>query len=281
MNEATEPKGYGLSLRETHIDEILSNPALAHRIEWLEVIGDNFLGPRDERHEKLKELKQSYPMAFHFVGMNLGSENGLDEDYLQLVRSLVNEFDPAWVSDHLCWSVNPPVYHHDLLPFPLSRKMVGQVEENIHLVQNFVEKPLLVENITKYIDFDFKSQHLTEPEFIAEVATHTDCYLLLDLNNVYVNSQNHNFDESEWLKSFPKERIKQIHLAGFDTTEEGLIDTHGAAISKEVLSLYRESVEQIGQPPVCIERDQNIPPLKEMLEELETVRLIGEGAHVS
>ncbi|HXH31923.1 MAG TPA: DUF692 domain-containing protein [Bacteriovoracaceae bacterium] len=266
MTEA-EIQGVGLGIRQPHFQEILeTKPA----IPWFEALADNYLNPMGSSVLQLESIRGDYPMALHCVGMNLGSVDPVDLSYLRLVKDLSKRLEASWISDHLSWSAVSGRQHHDLLPLPFTSEAVHLVSENIMRTQDFLGERILIENASSYVTF--RHSEMLEWEFLKEVSEKSDCLILLDVNNVYVNSVNHGFSALDFLKNIPHGRVKQIHLAGHDEDEFVLVDTHGSSVPEAVWDLYLESVRLIGAVPAIIERDSSIPALKNLMDEMNQVK---------
>ncbi|MCY4524569.1 MAG: DUF692 domain-containing protein, partial [Halobacteriovoraceae bacterium] len=215
----------------------------------------------------LKELSAIYPMVFHCVGFNLGSVDSLDRNYLSKIKKLADEFNPAWISDHLCFCGSGGHYSPDLLPISHNKKMLKLIAEKIHRIMDFLQCPFLVENVSYYVKF--KDAEFTEEEFLYELALLTDCHILLDVNNLYVNGKNHVFDPYRAFLKLPIERIKQMHMAGHTDYGSHIVDTHAEPIAESVFNLFRKIIKKTGKLPVCVERDENIPPFSEIKKEMK------------
>jgi uncharacterized protein (UPF0276 family) len=214
-------------------------------------------------------------MVMHGVSLSIGSTDPLDREYLHAVRMLARRIEPAWISDHLCWTGVEGRNMHDLLPLPYTEEALGHVAARIGEVQDALGCQILIENVSSYLSY--RGSEMTEWEFLSEVARRADCAILLDINNIYVSSVNHGFDASLYLRGVPKERVRQFHLAGHSDMGGHLIDTHDHPIAPAVWALYREALAEFGRIPTMIERDDNIPPLEELLSELEVARRIAAG----
>ena len=267
LNEARSSSivGVGLSARPLHYSHLLKEK----QVPWLEFLGDNYLHPHSIQRKKLRQMALLYPLVFHCIGFNLGSKEPLRQDYLSKIKSLVEEFRPGWVSDHLCFCGYDGHYSPDLLPIPHTQKMLEHVQKKIQIVIDFLKIPFLVENVSAYIRFEESS--LTEEEFLKELTQIDGCRILLDINNLYVNSQNHGFDPFEAFLRLPKDKISQIHLAGYKNYHTHLVDTHSENIHPSVLNLFQKIIEELGPIPVTLERDDNIPPFEEMMTEIELI----------
>ena len=254
-------KGVGLGLRFVHFDELIANQL---RIPWLEVIADDFLsiGPH---HEKLLQLRANTPIVLHGIGLNLGGVTPLDKKYLQHLQDMKEKFQPTWISDHLCWSMHEGRYHHDLLPIPRTKEGLINVVARIQQAQDFLQEPLLIENITAYVEF--KEQDFDEIEFITEITQQTGCFLLFDVNNIFMNEKNLGLSVEEYFKKLPWDKVRQVHLAGGENIDDLWVDTHGSPVAEETLSYYKRVISKYGPIPAMIERDMNIPSLEVLNKE--------------
>lgn len=271
----TPLRGFGLGLRPVHYPDIL-DAAERPRVDWFEAISENYLVPGGRPLANLDRVRRDWPMALHGVSLSIGGTDPLDLGYLAQVRSLARRIDPAWISDHLCWTGVAGANLHDLLPLPYREDVVDHVVDRILRVQDFLGRRLVLENVSSYAAF--RESDLTEWEFVALIAARADCDLLLDVNNVYVSACNHGFDAHEYIAALPPQRIRQIHLAGHSTDGDRLIDTHDAPIVEPVWDLYRHAIGRLGPVPTMIERDDHIPPLAELVAELDQARAIAAKA---
>ncbi|WOB08173.1 DUF692 domain-containing protein [Piscinibacter gummiphilus] len=261
--------GFGLGLRVEHYADFLDGrPA----VDWLEVISENYLVPGGKPLAHLERIRAEYPMAMHGVSLSIGSTDPLDRHYLRELKALTRRIEPAWVSDHLCWTGVDHHHLHDLLPLPCTEEALRHVSERVLQVQEALGRRLLLENVSSYVSFD--GDEMSEWEFIAELARRADCELLLDVNNVYVSSRNHGFDARRFIDAMPRERVRQIHLAGHEDHGDHLIDTHDHPVCEAVWELYAYTVGRLGAVPTMIERDDHIPPLADLLAELDRARAI-------
>lgn len=261
--------GFGLGLRVEHYAEFLDgHPA----VDWLEVISENYLVPGGKPLAHLDRIRAEYPMVMHGVSLSIGSTDPLDRDYLRELKALTRRIEPAWVSDHLCWTGVDHHNLHDLLPLPYTEEALRHVSERVMQVQEVLGRRLLLENVSSYVSFE--GDEMSEWEFIAELARRADCELLLDVNNVYVSSRNHGFDARRFIDAMPRERVRQIHLAGHEDHGDHLIDTHDHPVCDAVWELYAYTVGRLGAVPTMIERDDHIPPLPELLAELDRARAV-------
>ncbi len=260
--------GFGLGLRKEHHADFLS---AAQPVDFLEVISENFMACGGRALQTLDAVRERYPLAMHGVSMSLGSPDGLDPDYMAELKQLARRIDPLWVSDHLCWTRVDGFSTHDLLPLPYTEEALAVCAANIERAQDLLERPLLIENPSSYVTF--AESTMSEWQFLAELAQTTGCYLLLDVNNIFVSGINHGFDPQDFLVGIPVDRVRQIHLAGHSAGPEGmLIDTHDAPVCAEVWQVYRAAVARFGPCATMIERDDSIPALPDLLEELAIAR---------
>jgi uncharacterized protein len=265
--------GYGLGLRKEHYQTVLAErPA----VDWLEVLTENYLVPGGKPLYYLEHIRRDYPMVMHGVSLSIGGSDPLDWGYLTQVKALAARVEPAWVSDHLCWTGVNRTNLHDLLPLPYTEEALRHVVERVRRVQDFLGRRLLLENVSSYLTY--RDSRLTEWEFLCAVADEADCLILLDVNNIYVSGYNHGFDPRTYLEAIPGERVRQIHLAGHRNLGRYLIDTHDEPVTAPVWDLYELAARRFGPVSTMIERDDQIPPLPELLAELERARRIGDGA---
>jgi uncharacterized protein len=265
-------QGFGLGLRHPHYEAILgTNP----QVEWFEALTENYLVPGGKPLHYLDRIRERYPVALHGVSMSIGSVDPLDTHYLEQLAQLVSRVQPAWVSDHLCWTGVDGENLHDLLPLPYTTEALAHLVPRIQAVQDRLKQRILIENVSSYLSY--LQSEMSEWEFIAELCTRADCDILLDVNNIYVSSVNHRFDPEQYLAAMPRVRVRQIHLAGHSHQAGHLIDTHDHAIAPEVWNLYAVAARIFGEVPTMIERDGNIPPLGELLAELDIARGIARS----
>lgn len=277
MNDPIAPfGGFGLGLRRTHYADFLD---LEVDVDFVEVISENYMVDGGRPLRILDQVREKHPVIIHGVSMSIGSAGGLDREYLDRLKRLERRIDPLWVSDHLCWTRTSAHNSHDLLPLPLTEEALEVVCANIDRAQDHLGRAMLFENPSSYLTFP--EDELAEWEFLGEMARRTGCYLLLDVNNIYVSARNHGFSAEDYLAGLPLERVRQIHLAGH-TPGEIIIDTHDRAVCDEVWALYRRAMAMIEQPvATMIERDDKIPPLPELLAELGQARKLACSARAS
>jgi hypothetical protein len=262
--------GFGLGLRTPHYEAVLNEP---HAIDWLEVITENYLVPGGKPLDYLERIRSRFPLVMHGVSLSIGSTDPVDFGYLAQVRALAARIEPHWISDHLCWTGIEGRNLHDLLPLPYTEEALAAVVERVGQVQDALGRQILLENVSSYLTY--RASDMSEWEFLREVAQRADCAILLDINNIYVSSVNHGFDPLTYLRSMPADRVRQFHLAGHSDLEGHLIDTHDHPIVEPVWNLYCAAVAQFGAVPTMIERDDNIPPLGELVAELQIARDLG------
>jgi uncharacterized protein len=259
--------GFGLGLRVEHFDRILADRP---RVDWFEIISENFMVEGGKPLHYLDAIRADYPLAMHGVSLSIGSTDPLDVEYLGKLKALAQRVEPVWISDHLCWTGVGGINSHDLLPLPYTEEAIAHVCSRIHQVQDILGQPILLENLSAYVEF--AQSHLTEWEFISEIAARSGCRLLLDVNNIQVSARNQGFDPREYLRGIPADRVWQIHLAGHSDYGDYAIDTHDHDVPDSVWSLYEDAIRRLGPVSTMIERDDHIPPLDELLQELEIAR---------
>lgn len=264
--------GFGLGLRTPHYPAYLSGET---PVDFVEVISENFMGEGGRPLHTLDRIREIYPVAMHGVSMSVGSADGLNPEYLSRLKKLARRVEPLWVSDHLCWTGIDGFNSHDLLPLPYTEEALAISAKNINHAQDFLERPMLIENPSSYLTF--AEDTMTEWEFLRELVFRTGCYLLLDINNIYVSGTNHGFDPQIYLDAIPADRVRQIHLAGHSNGRDGLlIDTHDQPVPDPVWSLYADVIDRFGDVAVMIERDDDIPPLEDLLAELDMARAFAQ-----
>lgn len=267
--------GFGLGLRAEHyLDILATRPA----VDWFEALTENYLVPGGKPLHFLERVREHYPLVLHGVSLSIGSTQPLDRDYLHALRALCNRIEPEWISDHLCWTGTAGLNLHDLLPLPYTEEAVAHVAARVRQVQDVLGRRILLENVSSYAEF--AAAPLREWEFLSAVAEAADCDILLDINNIYVSARNHGFDPLAYLDGIPTARVRQHHLAGHTDLGDLVIDTHDAAVCDPVWALYAAAVRRFGPVPTMIERDGNIPPLAELLDELDLARRIA-GAELA
>lgn len=261
--------GFGLGLRTDHYEAVLrENP----RVDWFEVISENYLVPGGKPLYYLDRVRERYPLVMHGVSLSIGSTAALDIDYLRQLKQLAARIEPAWISDHLCWTGVDGVNLHDLMPLPYTEEALRHVARRVQQVQDFLGRRILLENVSSYVSYTVSE--MTEWQFLAQLAAEADCDILLDVNNIYVSSVNHGFDPIDFLLGVPLQRVRQIHLAGHQNHGNYIIDTHDEPIVDAVWDLYRVARRRFGDVATMIERDDNIPPLADLVAELDIARTL-------
>lgn len=267
--------GFGLGLRNEHFPYILeNNPAM----DWFEIISENFIDSKGWPRHVIQQIAEKYPIVMHGVSMSIGSTDALNIDYLKKLKSFAKEMNAKWISDHLCWTGVLGKNTHDLLPLPLTEETMKHVVERIKHVQDILERPLVLENPSSYIQFQEDS--LTEYDFIREMANQSDCRLLLDINNVYVSSFNHNYDPMEYIRALPLDKVVQFHLAGHTNKGTHIIDTHDDHVVTDVWKLYEQTIQLTGSVSTLLEWDSNIPEFPELRKEILKAKTIFEGGEI-
>ncbi|WP_407284918.1 DUF692 domain-containing protein [Streptomyces sp. BP-8] len=259
--------GLGVGLRTPHLPYIRRHrPAVG----FFEIISENFLDTRGGRRHALAEIAERYPVVLHGVSLSIGSTDPLDFGYLRRLKRLADEVRAPWVSDHVCWTGVLGVHTHDLLPLPFTEETLDHVVRRVRIVQDVLERRLVLENPSSYVEF--RASTLAEWEFLGRMAEEADCGLLLDVNNVHVSAFNHDFDPVRYLRELPHERVVQMHLAGHTHYGTHIVDTHDAPVSEPVWELYRLTTELTGGVSTLLERDDKLPPFPELLAELDRAR---------
>ena len=269
-NSLREPfQGFGLGLRPRHYNSFLAQP---QAVDWLEVISENYMVQGGKPLAMLDRIRADYPIAMHGVSMSIGSVSPLDHGYLQRLKALADRVQPMWVSDHLCWTGVHGTNLHDLFPLPYTEEALRHVAARVREVQETLGRRLVLENVSSYIDY--ASSEMSEWAFLTALAEEADCLLLLDVNNIYVSGMNHGFDPRDFIDGVPAHRIQQIHVAGHSNLGDVIIDTHDAPVPDEVFDLYAYACRRFGPVSTMIERDDSIPPLEDLIVELDRVRAV-------
>lgn len=268
--------GFGLGLRTDYYKTILADkPA----VDWFEVITENYLVSGGKPLFYLDHIRANYPMVMHGVSLSIGSTDPLNTDYLRQLKALAARIEPAWISDHLCWTGVNGVNLHDLLPLPYTEAAIDHVVNRVSAVQDFLGRRILLENVSSYVSY--AHSEMSEWDFLSAVAERADCLILLDINNIYVSAHNHGFDPLVYLHNLPVNRIQQIHLAGHLNLGNMIIDSHGDSVIDPVWSLYEAALHRFGSVSTMIERDDNIPPFAELLTELEMAKQISSSLRLA
>ncbi len=266
--------GLGVGLRNQHFDYLMRHDP---PVDWFEIISENFIDNHGFARRVLERVRSLRPVVMHGVSLSVGSTDPLDSEYLKGLKALAEFVRPEWVSDHLCWTGVAGVNTHDLLPMPLNEESLRHVAARVREVQDFLERPLVLENPSTYLEF--KDSTLPEWQFLSELVRETGCGLLLDVNNVYVSGHNHGFDAEQYLENLPHESVVQIHLAGPTDCGRYLVDTHDRPVPARVWELYRLAQGWTGGVSTLLEWDANIPDFPELVAELRKAEaaLAGEN----
>jgi uncharacterized protein (UPF0276 family) len=257
----------GIGLRVAHYAELLAGPA---PVECAEVVTENFLGRGGRPRAVLEQVRSRAAVFLHGVSLSIGGVDPLDGEYLRALRQLALDTEPEWVSDHLCFSRYGGHHAHDLWPLPRTEEAIRHVCERVERVQEVLGRRIALENVSSYVQY--RADELTEWEFLREVLERADTCCLLDVNNVYVNSQNHGFDPFEYLAAIPADRIAYVHLAGHRDEGSFLLDDHGGAVAEPVWELYRALIARTGAKPTIIEWDERLPKLERLVAEAARAR---------
>ncbi|MGY3859039.1 MNIO family bufferin maturase [Aeromonas intestinalis] len=261
--------GFGLGLRPPHFQDVLDG---AKGVDWFEILSENFMVAGGKPRHYLDRVRADYPIVMHGVSMNIGSADPLDMDYLARLRELMRSVEPVWLSDHLCWTGVGGQSSHDLLPLPLTDAVLTHLLDRIDAVQNYLGRPLVLENASTYLAFP--GDEYLEQDFLNQLSRQSGCKLLLDINNIYVSSRNHGFDANAYLDEIDTEAVVQFHLAGHSDYGDYVIDTHDHPIVDPVWALYDRAVRRFGPVSTMIERDDHIPPFSDLVAELNQARAI-------
>ena len=271
MNNPTPYLGHGLGLRSEYYAEVLEQrPA----VDWFEIVSENYLVQGGKALYYLDAVAEQYPLVMHGVSLSIGGPHPIDRDYLKQIKQLAERVQPAWISDHLCWTRGSAHQLHDLLPLPYNEESLAYLAERVRRVQDTLERPLVLENLSSYVQL--ANSTFTEWDFLSALSEQSGCHLLLDVNNVYVSARNHGFDPWTFISNLPKHAIRQLHLAGHRDYGDYVVDTHDHPVADPVWDLYRRTLEHLGSVSTLLERDEHFPPLNELLIELEHARAIAK-----
>lgn len=261
--------GFGLGLRPDYYQALLDETP---RVDWFEILSENYMVKGGKPLYYLDQFRERYPIVMHGVSLSIGGSDPLDFTYLKQLKALASRVAPHWVSDHLCWTGQGGINLHDLMPLPYNDEAIQHVAQRVRQVQDYLGRRILLENVASYVTY----RHSVMPEwaFLAAVAEEADCHILLDINNIYVSAINHGFDPADYLAGVPAERVWQFHLAGHTDYGGFIIDTHDQPVIAPVWTLYRQALIRFGAVSTLIERDDNMPPLSELLGELDQARRI-------
>ena len=254
--------GVGIGLRIPHYNHILEKKPV---VDWFEIISENFMVEGGRPLHVLDQILEQYHVVQHGVSMYFGSVEPLNREHLRRLKSLVRRTKTPWLSDHLCWGSVDGTYSHDLLSMPYTFEAAKKTAQKIREARDFLEVPVVVENVSSYAEFH--ASEMTEWQFLTEVVEEADCGILLDVNNIYVSSQNHSFDPFEYVNNVPHERVAQIHIAGHSKFEKYILDTHDHPVIDLVWQLYARAIELTGPTATLLEWDDHIPSFDEVHDE--------------
>lgn len=271
--------GDGVGLREEHYPHLMTTPPAEWGVDWFEIVTENFLDNEGYARHVLDRVAANRPLVMHGVSMSIGSTAPLDYDYLRKLRALAAELRPLWISDHLCWTGIHGLNSHDLLPLPLTEESLSHTASRVDAVQDFLGRPLIVENPSTYLEFS--ASRMPEWEFLARLCEETGCGLLLDVNNVHVSAFNHGFDPLAYIDAVPADRVVQIHLASPTDHGTHLVDTHDGPVPDAVWPLYARAWERCGPVATMIEWDSRVPPFGDLVAELAKARRVREGLAIA
>ncbi|VTT99544.1 Uncharacterized protein OS=Blastopirellula marina DSM 3645 GN=DSM3645_01295 PE=4 SV=1: DUF692 [Gemmataceae bacterium] len=256
--------GFGVGLRTPHFAHVLREQP---PVDWFEIISENFMDSGGRPRYVLDQVAERYPVVMHGVSLSIGSTDPLDFEYLRKLKALADAVKARWVSDHVCWTGVAGRNAHDLLPVPLTEETLRHIVARVRTVQEYLERPLVLENPSSYVGF--ASSTMSEWEFVSRLATEADCGLLLDVNNVFVSAMNHDYDPAEYVRNVPHDRVVQFHIAGHTDCGTHRIDTHDGPVIDPVWELYKLAHQLTGgRPATLLEWDANIPSLPEVHAEV-------------
>ncbi len=266
--------GFGIGLRPDHYQDLLETK---NAVDWLEIISENFMLEGGRNRHYLDLFKDKYRIVPHGVSLSIGSTDPLDWTYLNSLKTLIASLNAPWFSDHLCWTKYAHHNLHNLMPLPYTKEVITYVAERIKIVQDHMGIPFIIENVSSYVEFTDST--MPEWTFISEIAEKANCGILLDVNNIYVSAFNHNFNPETYINNIPPERVLQYHIAGHNDHGTYILDSHDADIRQEVWDLYKKCIPIFGEVSTMIERDDDIPPLSELLSELNQAKTIWNESH--
>ncbi|XZF14631.1 MNIO family bufferin maturase [Chitinophagaceae bacterium MMS25-I14] len=278
MNHQSKPRlglanlGLGVGLRNKHFNHLMQQPP---QVDWFEIISENFIDDYGFARHVLLHLRKQVPVVMHGVSLSVGSTDPLDFNYLKKLKELAAVVEPSWISDHLCWTGVAHINTHDLLPMPLTEDSLDHVASRVMQIQDYLQRPLVLENPSTYLQF--KASTMPEWEFLSLLALRTGCGLLLDVNNVFVSAHNHGFDAEHYIRSLPHHHIVQMHIAGPTDCGNLLVDTHDHPVPTRVWELYRIAQELTGGVSTLLEWDAQIPEYPELVDELFKARKVLNG----
>jgi hypothetical protein len=261
---ATRPfLGFGLGLRTEHYQHVIDNKP---QVDWFEILSENYMVPSGKPLANLDKIRADYPMVMHGVSMSIGSTDPLNKQYLGDLKELIERVEPYWYSDHLCWTQFAHTNSHDLLPLPYNETTIAHLASRISQAQDFIGRPMLIENLSSYVTYN--ASVMSEWEFLNEIAKRSGCYILLDINNIFVSAHNHHFKPADYINGIDAQRVMQFHLAGHSIQNDMLIDTHDHDVCDPVWKLYKYALKRFGAVSTMIERDDNIPIFETLRKEL-------------
>jgi hypothetical protein len=266
----------GIGLREPHLKRIIEDKP---GIDWLEIIADNIIDADETTLSTLEMLRRDYPLSLHSVGTSIGSVDPLNFDYLKSLKRLIDRLDPFSVSEHLCWSGAHGIHLHDLLPLPMTEETVRHVAARVERIQDFFGRKTLIENVSAYTEFE--ESEMSEPEFITRIARMSGSGILLDVNNIFINSYNFGLNPVTYVDEVPGDLVGEMHLGGGEQRDGFILDAHNCRIWDEVWELYGHAVARFGTVPTLIEWDNDIPELGVLLEEADKANRIIESKCVT
>jgi hypothetical protein len=268
LERQTLPAVAGIGLRAVHHDDFLASPP---NVGWVEVHAENFFALGGAQLWILEQVRERYPLSLHGVGLSLGGSDPFDRAHIAHWRHLIERFEPALISEHLCWSSAGGVFSNDLLPLPYNDESLRHLTTRVSEIQDALKRPLLIENLSSYLEF--VASDMPEWEFLAALSQRSGCGILLDINNIFVSACNHGIDARAYIDALPAKAIGEIHLAGHSVNTVGTrsirIDTHSKPVCAEVWDLYRYAIGKLGPRPTLIEWDADIPALAVLVGEAQ------------
>jgi len=255
--------GFGLGLRTEHYQHVIKHKP---QVDWFEIISENYMVPGGKPLANLDKIRADYPMVMHGVSMSIGSTDPLNTTYLNDLKTLINRVEPFWYSDHLCWTHAHSTNSHDLLPLPYNEDTINHLASRISQVQDFIGRPMLIENLSSYVTYN--ESVMSEWAFLNEIAKRSGCYILLDINNIFVSAHNHQVKPKDYIDRIDSKHVMQFHLAGHSYQGDMIIDTHDHDVCDPVWDLYQYALQRFGPVSTMIERDDNIPEFTELRKEL-------------
>lgn len=267
MNAIPPYLGFGLGLRTCYFEDIIQTQP---DVDWFEIISENYFVEGGKPWHYLDQIKERYPIAMHGVSMSIGSTSAINFEYLGQLKRTIQRVNPVWISDHLCFSSLGEFNSHDLLPLPYTEEALTHLCERLHIIQDYLERPIILENVSSYLTYH--QSQMTEWDFLSTLHQQSGCQFLLDINNVYVSARNHGFDAMDYLNAIPQQAVAQIHLAGHSDFGSHIVDTHDQPVCDAVWQLFQRYTQS--RPPVntMIERDDNFPPFETLMAELHQAR---------